>query len=56
MLDQMRRPSCKHARKSLHHPDRSIRRSQQNCRGITADRAAVERRDHLASFTGCKSE
>jgi hypothetical protein len=29
MLDQMRRPSCKHARKSLHHPDRPIRRSQQ---------------------------
>jgi hypothetical protein len=41
MLDQMRPPLVVEARcQSLHHPDRQIRRTQQNCAGNGRDRPA----------------
>jgi Zinc-binding dehydrogenase len=46
----------KAASESLHHADRSIRRTQQQRTGIRGDRAGVERGYHLPPFDGFKFE
>ena len=57
VLDQLLSPLVvKAGREPIHHPDRPIRRAQQQRSGIRGDRASVERRLHLASFDGCKSK
>jgi hypothetical protein len=43
-------------RKSMHHPNRPIRRTQQKRSGIRGDRTAVEGREHFTAFNSCKSE
>jgi hypothetical protein len=40
----------------IHHPDRPIRRPQQQRTRVRCDRATVKRRDHLAAFDGFKSK
>jgi hypothetical protein len=53
MLDQFLAPLImKACRKTLHHPDRPIRRAQQQRPGIRRDHPAVERCHHLAAFNG----
>jgi hypothetical protein len=57
MFNPIRLPLIVEAtRKSLHHPDRPIRRTQQKRSGIRGDRAAIEGRDHFSAFNGCKSK
>ena len=57
MLDQfLTSLVMKACREPLHHPDRTIRRAQQQRPGIRGDRPAVERRHHFAAFHGCKSK
>ena len=57
VLDPFRTPLVVEARrKPIHHTDGSIRRAQKQRSGIRADRAAVERRHHFASFNRCKSK
>jgi hypothetical protein len=57
MLDQIGPPLIVEARrKSMHHPDRPIRRAQQKRSGIRGDRAAVEGRNHFTTFNRCESE
>jgi hypothetical protein len=41
---------------SIHHPDRTIRRAQQQCAGIRRNRARIERRYHHAAFNRFKSK
>jgi hypothetical protein len=40
----------------IHHPDRPIRRAQQQRPSIRGNRTTVKRRDHLAAFDGFKSK
>lgn len=40
----------------IHHPDRPIRRPQQQRARVRCDCATVKRRDHLAAFDGFKSK
>jgi hypothetical protein len=40
----------------IHHPDRPIRRAQQQRARIRCDRTTVKRRNHLAAFGGFKSK
>ena len=55
VLDQLRAPHVVKARgQSIHHPDRTIRRAQQQRSGIRRDRARVERRNHRAAFNRFK--
>ena len=57
MLNQMLTPHVvKAPGKPVHHPDRPIRRAEQQRSRIRRDRAAVERRHHFASFNRCKSK
>jgi hypothetical protein len=57
MFNPIRPPFVVEARrKARHHSDRSIRRTQQKRPGIRSDRPAVEGRDYLAAFNGCKSK
>jgi len=57
MLDQVRTSLVVEAcRKSIHQPDRTIRRSEKERAAIRRDWPAVERRHHFAAFHGCKSE
>jgi hypothetical protein len=43
-------------RQPIHHPDRSIRRTQQQPAPIRRDRATVKRRYHRAAFDRFKSK
>ena len=57
MLDLRLRPPIDKARgQTIHHPDRPIRRAQQQRPRIRRDRTTVKRRDHLAAFNGFKSK
>ncbi len=57
VLDQFRAPHVVKARgQSIHHPDRAIRRAQQQRSGIRRDRARIERRYHRAAFNRFKSK
>jgi hypothetical protein len=42
--------------KSIHHPDRPIRRAQQQPTRVRRDRATVNPRYHCAAFDGFKSK
>jgi hypothetical protein len=55
VLDQFRAPHVVKARgQSIHHPDRAIRRAQQQRSGVRRDRARIERRYHRAAFNRFK--
>src|SRR5207247_4813348 len=57
VLDQLRTPVVmKERSEPIHHLDRSTGRAQKQRSGIRADRAAVKRRYHLASFDRFKSK
>ena len=40
----------------IHHPDRPVRRAQQQTARVRRDRATIKRRHHRASFDGFKSK
>jgi hypothetical protein len=57
MLDlRLGSPIDKARRQPIHHPDRPIRRPQQQRPRIRCDRTTVKRRDHLTAFDGFKSK
>ena len=57
MLDMRLGPPIDKARcQPIHHPDRPIRRTQQQRARIRRDRTSVKRRDHLAAFDAFKSK
>ena len=57
VIEQLRAPNEAKARgQSIHHPDRAIRRAQQQRSGIRRDRARIERRYHRAAFNRFKSK
>jgi hypothetical protein len=57
MLDMRLRSTIDKARRQpIHHPDRSIRRTQQQPAPIRRDRATVKRRYHRAAFDRFKSK
>jgi hypothetical protein len=57
VFDQLPRTAVRKTRgKPIDQSDRTIRRTQQHGIGIRGDLAAVERRDHRASFDACKTE
>ena len=57
VFDQLPHTAVRKTRgKPIDQSDRTIRRTQQQGTGIRGDLAAVERRDHRASFDACKTE